>query len=142
MGKYLKLFNQDADYKAFKKSEEYILPNVGFVESDNVVYYNPYEEAKEARLVCTYNVTDTTSATQVCNRTSGFTSMEVDGVLQDSITTEYTFNTVGEHTVKFELADPTSIGNVAFQGCTNLLGVTFGGDVENITYGAFTGCTA
>jgi hypothetical protein len=35
----------------------------------------------------------------------------------------------------------TDINARAFQGCTNLLGITFGGDVENITYGAFTGCT-
>ena len=45
MGKYLKLFNEDAEYQQFKESEEYILPNVSFVESDNVVYYNPYVEA-------------------------------------------------------------------------------------------------
>ena len=42
--KHLKLFNEDAEYQAFKETEEYILPNVSYVEGINVVYYNPYEE--------------------------------------------------------------------------------------------------
>ena len=41
MSKYLKLFNEDAEYQQFKETEDYILPNVSYVESDNVVYYNP-----------------------------------------------------------------------------------------------------
>ena len=41
MSTYLKLFNEDAEYQQFKETEEDILPNVSFVESDNVVYYNP-----------------------------------------------------------------------------------------------------
>jgi hypothetical protein len=142
MGKYLKLFNQDAEYQQFKETEEFVLPNVSFVESDNVVYYNPYAEVQENRLVCTYNVTDTTSATQVCDDTSYFTSMEVDGVLLDSVVSGYTFDVVGEHTVKFELADPTTIGEYAFNRCANLTLVVIPDSVTTIEYQAFFGCSS
>ena len=58
MSKYLKLFNQDAEYQAFKETEEYILPNVSYVEDINVVYYNPYTEAKSGVIMARYNATE------------------------------------------------------------------------------------
>ena len=58
MGKYLKKFNEDAEYQAFKESEEYILPNVSYVENNNVVYYNPFAEAKSGVIVAHYRATE------------------------------------------------------------------------------------
>lgn len=40
--KYLKQFANQSDYQAFKESEDYILPNVSFVEEINGVEFNPY----------------------------------------------------------------------------------------------------
>jgi hypothetical protein len=40
MGKYLKFFNEDTDYQAFKEGEEYILPNVSYAVNDNKVFFN------------------------------------------------------------------------------------------------------
>ena len=37
--------------------------------------------------------------------------MEVDGVLMDTVSTTYQFDSVGEHVIKYEFSDPTAIGN-------------------------------
>ena len=113
---------------------------MSYAKDINVVYYNPYVEAKETRIVCTYNVTNTANSTKLCNNASGFTSMEVDGVLLNSVTTNYTIDTVGEHTVKFKLADTTSISDYAFGSCTNLTSVTIPDSVTSIGVWAFNGC--
>lgn len=139
--KHLKLFSTDAAYQTFKDSKDFVLPNVSYAKDNNTVYYNPFAEVKETRIVCTYNVTSTTSTTKVCNNTSNFTSMEVDGVLLDSVTTGYTFETAGEHTVKFELVDPTSIGNMAFGSCYALTEITIPDSVVTIGDLAFMGCS-
>ena len=39
--KHLKLFNDAVSYEAWKNSEDYVLPNVSYVEDNNIVYYNP-----------------------------------------------------------------------------------------------------
>ena len=56
--KYLKYFNLTSDYEAYKNGSEFIAPNVSYVVDNNIVCYNPYEV--ETRIVCTYNITDTT----------------------------------------------------------------------------------
>ena len=38
---YLKHFNYDDDYWAFRESEDFILPNVSYAVDTNTVYYNP-----------------------------------------------------------------------------------------------------
>lgn len=42
--KYLKYFTNVSDYQAFKESEDYILPNVSYVENSDVVMFNPNEK--------------------------------------------------------------------------------------------------
>lgn len=39
--KYLKLFENTTSYEAYKASEDYVLPNVSYVENSDVVMYNP-----------------------------------------------------------------------------------------------------
>ena len=136
--KHLKLFSTEAQYTAFKESSDFVLPNVSYAADNNIVYYNPYVE-KEIRLICTYNVTDTTNSTKVCENFSNFASMEVDGILLDSVTAEYTFDTVGEHTVEFTLKD-TSIGNSAFYYCQGLTSVVIPDYVTSIGTSAFDSC--
>lgn len=50
--KYLKYFTNASDYQTFKDSEEYILPNVSYIEDSNVVMYGP------AVKTLTYNMID------------------------------------------------------------------------------------
>ena len=51
----------------------------------------------------------------------------------------YKDQTVIEHVIINN--DVTSIGNYAFNSCTNLSSVTFGNSVESIEWGAFAGCS-
>ena len=41
--KYLKYFKTDADYQNYFNSDDFVSPNVSYVEDTNVVYYNPYD---------------------------------------------------------------------------------------------------
>ena len=41
MAKHLKLFENHADYEAFKETEDFILPNVSHCVAENDVHYNP-----------------------------------------------------------------------------------------------------
>ena len=77
MGKYLKLFNEDVEYQQFKESEGYILPNVSFVENDNVVYYNPFVEEKPSIIMARYNATEDNLV--AFNGATNIKSMKVNG---------------------------------------------------------------
>lgn len=131
---YLRYFKTQADALGKKA----YLPTVALVNSvQKLGFFNPTDKTKEyifiddgdgfitlekknnTRLVCKYNVTSTTEATRIANRTSGFTSMEVDGV-ETTVASAYTFTTSGEHTVKFTLKDNTTIGDKAFYNCSSL----------------------
>ena len=68
------------------------------------------------------------------------TSIEIDGVELPSVVTGYTFSTTGEHTVKYTLADPTSIGDYAFGYCYSLRSVTVPDSVTTIGEWAFFYC--
>ena len=111
-----------------------------FTENDDFIKIG---EAKETRLVCTYNVTST-SSTKICSATTNFASMEVDGIEVTAVTSTYTFTTTGEHTVKFTLEDTTTIGDSAFRGSlfnnSNLTSIVIPDSVTNIGKYAFAYC--
>lgn len=103
------------------------------------------EEKKETKLVCKYNVTSTSEPTALRTNYEQniFKSMEIDGVMLDELVTEYTFDTIGVHTVKYELYDKTKLGNSAppfYNG--NLIEITIPDSVTTIGSNAFNGCTA
>ena len=114
--------NNTLIFQAFKKNEEVI---------------SPYD------ITSTFNVTSTTSPTQLCHGSaiSYFTEMYVDGVKID-VASGYTFNTTGEHTVNYMLADKTTIGDNAFNNCNGLKSIVISDIVENIGNGAFYGCSS
>ena len=136
---YLTLFETTAAYNAATLD----LPNVSLIEENMNVTYNPYV-APETRIVATFNVTSTSSSTQLCNSStvSQFSAIEIDGVTQQSVISAYTFSTIGEHTVKYILTDPTSIGSSAFQGCTSLTNIDIPSSVTTIGSSAFYNCTS
>jgi len=72
-----------------------------------------------------------------------FKSMEIDGVLLDSLVTSYQFSTTGEHTVKYELYDETKVGNNTplFMGISSLTNVSIPNSVTTISGSAFQGCS-
>ena len=94
-------------------------------------------------MVCTYNVTSTTEATQLLY--SGITlseiaSMEVDGI-NATVATGYTFDRIGEHTVKYTLKDNTKLISGLFFWCYSLTSVVIPDSVTSIGSSAFYNCS-
>ena len=159
--KYITLFETSEAYNAATLD----LPNVSLVEENMNVDFKPY--VPETRVVTKYNITSTTSPTAL--RTSFeqnvFKSMEIDGTMLNELVTEYTFDTIGEHTIKYELYDETKLGNSApvfmnnnlveciipdnvtsissntFVNCSSLTSVTIGNGITSIDGSLFYGCS-
>ena len=99
------------------------------------------EELPQYDVTATFNVTSTTSPTKLCYSPSAFTEMYVDGE-QIDVTSGYTFNTTGEHTVNYVLSDNTTIGDLTFYYCRSLTSVDIGNSVTRIGNNAFGGCSS
>jgi hypothetical protein len=147
MGKYLKKFSTHTEYDAYINGSDAILPNVSICTTEGDVHYNPSTPPTptETRVVVKINVESTSSPTKIIANgderyISYFSAIEIDGVEQPSVTTGYTFNTTGEHTVKYTLADPTTIGGGAFVECTSLTSVDIPNNVTSIGENAFGSC--
>ena len=139
MPKYLKKFETHSQYEAYINSQDAILPNVSYCVDNNDVHYNPWVETK---LIGIFNVEDISEVTIILGDTNFVSEIEVDGVVQSEIVYEYQFDTLGEHIVKYTLADPTSIGYSAFNSCTSLTSVTIPNSVTSIGEFAFNSCTS
>ena len=138
MGKYIKLFNTHSEYETYINGSDKILPNVSYCEDNDEVHFNP---VPEPIVIAKYNVTSTSSATKICYTTSSFSEMEIDGVVQPNVVTSYTFDSRGEHTVKYKLSDPTSIDSQTFQSCSKLTSIDIPSGVTSIGYRAFYNCS-
>jgi len=136
--KYITLFETDAAYNAATLD----LPNVSLVEETMSISFKPY--VPETRVVAKYNVTNTSSPTALRTNFEEniFKSMEIDGIMLDELVIEYTFDTVGVHTVKYELYDETKLGNMApvFNN-TNLIECIIPDSVTSIGVNAFNSCS-
>ena len=108
----------------------------------------------ETRVVAKYNVGSEGSTITLFYSVGGsgsgsgsggdvpFSSMEIDGVEQSEVVNEYTFDTAGEHTVKYTLIDSTSIGEAAFKYSSTLTSIVIPNSVTSIGYQAFEYCTS
>ena len=121
------------------------IPILKIFKHNNLVYQHGSTGGTETQydITSTFNVTSTTSQTQLCHSSaiSYFTEMYVDGV-QIDVTSGYTFNTIGEHTVNYMLADKTTIGDSAFSGCTNLSSIVIPDTVTSIGTYSFFDCSS
>lgn len=158
MAIYLKLFETTSQYNAYTAdTANFIKPNVSLIEETNTVEYNPY--VPETRVVAKYNVTESTKTQMILGYyqtgattyavTTAFTSVYVDGneIEISDANINYTFDTVGEHTVKYELNNPTAIKGGAFYGTLNgnfrgveAVSITIPNSVTSIGTSAFTSC--
>ena len=146
MAVYLKEFENHTQYENYINGSDAILPNVSICTTEGDVHYNPSTPPTpvETRVVAKFNVTDTSSSTQIISEyaDSPFSAIEIDGVEQPSVVSAYAFDTVGEHTVKYTLTDPTSIGRSAFQECSSLTSIVIPNSVTSIGSYAFEGCSS
>ena len=94
-------------------------------------------------LTTKFNVTSTTSPTLIgyFGNISGFSEIEIDGVVQPNVVSAYTFSTTGEHTVKYIL-NSTSISNSSFYNCSAMTSCNIGNGVTNIGDYTFGHCTS
>ena len=113
-------------------------PNVSYLIDEEEVKWNKYDPD---HIVAVYNVTSTSSATKLLNSSSGITYQIIDGVKQQYIQKTYTFNTLGEHTVKYKLSG-TSIPQQMFYICNELINITIPNSVTSIGNGAFSSCSS
>jgi hypothetical protein len=140
--KYLQNFNNHDDYS----NNSALIPTPGVAYDKEHVHYFP---KLNNTIICSYNVT-TAGVTAILNEkrcnSLNIASVEVDGADATTIVSYNTyFLTTGKHTVKYTLEkNITSIGYLAFSGCTNLTDVTIGNSITSIDTYAFsnTGLTA
>ena len=135
MTKILNHINTYADLTAYNNDKDKNYPNIAYIIETNEV---KWVKEKLDFVVCKYNVTSTSEATYLLGSSSstGITYQIIDGVRQDTVQTTYTFDTLGEHTVKYKL-DGTIIANSAFSSNNSLTSVTIPNSVTSIGRSAF-----
>lgn len=97
------------------------------------------------QLIATFNITDTSRYTPIFNNAlesvkSYFDQIEIDGVIQSDVEAEYRFDTIGKHTVKYVLTDPSIIGEEAFRACNDMKDMIIPESVITIGKNAFATC--
>lgn len=112
-------------------------PNISYIQASDEVKWNKYDPD---HIVCVYNVTSTESATKLLQSSTNITYQIIDGVQQQSVKTTYTFDTLGEHTVKYKLSGTSINGNV-FQSCSSLTSVQIPNGVTILNENAFYNCS-
>ena len=113
-------------------------PNISYIQGTDEVKWNKYDPD---HIVAVYNVTSTDSPTTLLYSNSGISYQVIDGVQQSSVQTTYTFDTLGEHIVKYKINNTTTITGNLFYNCTNLTGLTIPYGITNIEYTLCYGCT-
>lgn len=137
MTKILNHINTYADLTAYNADLYKDFPNISYIQGTDEVKWNKYDPD---HIVCIYNVTSTESATKLLNSNSNISYQIIDGVRQDTVQTTLTFDTLGEHIVKYKLSG-TTIGNYAFSRCTSLTNINIPDSVTSIGNYAFMNCT-
>ncbi len=122
--KYLKYFKTDADYQNYFNSDDFVSPNVSYVEDTNVVYYKPIKSI----IYATYSATDDNKLA-IAN-TSNVKSLKVNGN-NVSFGNAYYFESNGEYEVEIELIDDSIITGVIYDENLNVLSSPMFNDAEN-----------
>ena len=142
MTKILNHINTYANLTAYNNDKDKNYPNIAYIQETNEVkWVKEKVDLVEGIVVCKYNVTSTTEETYLLGSTTGITYQIIDDVKQDTVQATYTFDTLGEHTVKYKL-DGTSIGSWAFSDCSKLTAVEIPNSVTLIGDSAFSKCSS
>ena len=101
--------------------------------------------SEDKRIVCTYNISDGTANTYVFSsqnnfKTNTIQSVEIDGVLQQSVEKSYLLST-GEHVLKIEVKDNSTVPTYMFYGVTTLESAYLPKNFKTISAQSFRGCS-
>lgn len=121
MTKILNHINTYGDLTAYDNDMEKDFPNISYIQGSDEV---KWEKNDPVHIVCKYNVTSTESATKLLQVNTNITYQIIDGVRQNTVQMNYTFDTLGEHIVKYKL-NGTYIKDdqTLFYMCPNLVSV-------------------
>ena len=150
--KYLKYFKTDAECQNYFSSDDFVTPNVSYVEDADVVYFKPIKSANST-IYATYSATDDNKLA-IAN-TSNVKSLKVDGN-SVSFGDTYYFESNGEHKVEIELIDDSVINGVIIENdnvlslpmfsngevSSCLTNITIPDSVTSIGMFAFIGCSS
>lgn len=136
--KYLKKFQNHTQYETYINGDNVSLPNVSLCVQQDEVHYTPMPET---RIITVINITDTAKTYTLANYIDRFDEVEIDGVVMNPISAYCTFQTAGEHTVKYTLKDPTKIGYNSFINNGKIVSLFIPDSVVTIEEGAFKDCS-
>ena len=149
--KYLKYFKTDADYQNYYNSDDFVTPNVSYVEDTKIVYYKATNT-----IFATYSAT-VDNKLAIAN-TSNVKSLKVNGN-NVSFGNAYYFESNGEYKVEIELINDSIINGVIYDEDWNplsssmfydaknnigscLTSITIPGSVTSIKASAFSWCSS
>ena len=127
-----------ADLTSYNADLTKDFPNISYIQGTDELKWYKYDPE---HIVAVYNVTSTESATTLLYTSNGISYQVIDGVQQSSVQTTYTFDTLGEHIVKYKINNTTTINGNLFYNCTNLTGLTIPYGITNINTNLCYGCT-
>jgi hypothetical protein len=128
--------NTYADLTAYNADTNKDFPNISYIQGTDEVKW-----VKEDPTLVTLTLTTDRGTTALLATTiTNFSKMWVDGVEQESVVGNYTFQEAGNHIVKYKLIDPSKIIQDSFKSCSWLKTITVQNTVTLIDKNAFKGC--
>ena len=129
--------NKYTNIEAYNADDGKQYPNVSYLVATDELKWNKYDPD---HIVAVYNVTSTSEATKLLGSVSQITYQIIDDVKQDTVQTTYTFDTLGEHIVKYKI-NQTYIKDNIFYMCPNLVSVVIPETITRIDYAIFDSCS-
>ena len=140
MTKLLNHINTYADLTAFNNDMGKDFPNISYIQGTDEVKWNKYDPYP--RVIAKYNVTSTSEETKLLYVNNSNIKQEIiDGIIQDTVKNTYTFDTLGEHIVEYELNDTTYLGQNMFEDCKSLTSVFIPNTVTTYKDQIFKSCS-
>lgn len=130
--------NKYTNIEAYNADDGKQYPNVSYLIGEDIIKWNKYDPD---HIVAVYNVTSTSEATKLLYSDSQITYQSIDGVRQDTVQTTYTFDTIGEHIVKYKINQTYINNNYIFYECPNLVSVIIPETITRINGAIFYSCS-
>ena len=129
--------NTYANLTAYNNDLNKDFPNVSYIQKTDEVKWYKYDPD---HIVAVYNVTSTDTATKLLQVNTSITYQIIDGVRQNTVQMNYTFDTLGEHIVKYKM-NVTYFRQTLFYMCPNLISAVIPETITRIDDALFYSCS-